>query len=584
MVVLPPNEEDEVYNSNYILYWNYVGLELNRLTHSVTGPQNGPPISARALGILHLAIHDAYFTIKPGKGFTTYLNAGLPAAQSANDPKAAVAGAAITVLEKLYTQPRAEVSHNATDQLRQLLKQWVDGFPGLDTLAPSYRFGVSVGNGILDSLDIKPNEPGADQGQYRPQAGRFRFKDDPTNPVKLVPVNPNQPDVKRAVRQYHAPFYGITTKRFAVHDDHIVADPPVKDGKISTSDEEAEFSDAFQEVIHLGGAPELHSTCRQPNETLGAYFWAYDGANLIGTPPRFYNSILRTLAWTKKRDGPTDENTNAEFARLFALANVAMADAGILCWREKYYHEFLRPISAVREESVQPMVDRFWRALGAPSTNTDRISFTPPFPAYPSGHATFGAAAFQIVRLFYKSIGVANFEADGPDDLDFDIVSDELDGVSRDLQQTYDQTQPITNQPGTVRTRVKSRFQNLWEAIFENAISRVWLGVHWRFDAFAAKDVLESSTSEQTPKTEKEPCKTRRYKKASDIKYKTSGSRTNGSGKSFPIGGVPLGLEIANDIFRNNLQPTPEELQPSAYRSLVHLSSQKIAENHREDL
>jgi vanadium chloroperoxidase len=63
--------------------------------------------------------------------------------------------------------------------------------------APSYRFGISVGNAILDALDIKPNEPGADQGQYRPQAGRFRFRDDPTNPVKLVPVNPNLPDAKR---------------------------------------------------------------------------------------------------------------------------------------------------------------------------------------------------------------------------------------------------------------------------------------------------------------------------------------------------------------------------------------------------
>jgi vanadium chloroperoxidase len=315
-------------------------------------------------------------------------------------------------------------------------------------------------------------------------------------------------------------------------------------------------------VIRLGGAPELFSTCRQPKETAGAYFWAYDGANLIGTPPRFYNRILRTLAWKNKRDDPTDENTNAEFARLFALANVAMADAGILCWREKYHHDFLRSILAVREDTNQPMVDPFWRPLGAPSTNTDQISFTPPFPSYPSGHATFGAAAFQIVRLFYKSNGVTKFEADGPDNICFDIVSDELDGVSRDLRQTYDQTQPITNQPGTVRTCVNRHFESLWEVIFENAISRVWLGVHFRFDAFAANDVLVSSTSEPTSKTEKQPCETRHYKEVSDIKYKTSGPRTDQPG-SFPIGGVPLGIEIVNDIFRNNLQPTPEELQPS---------------------
>jgi vanadium chloroperoxidase len=561
MVVLPPNKDDEVYNSNYILYWNYVGLELNRLTHSVAGPQSGPPISARALGILHLAIHDAYFTIKPVTGINTYLAAGLPTAQHLNDPKAAVAGAAITVLEKLYTQPRAEVSHDATDQLSRLLKQWVDGFSDLESLSPSYRFGVSVGNAILDSLAIKPDEPGADQGPYRPEACRYRFNDDPTNPVKLVPVNPNQPDVLRAVRQYHAPFYGMTAKRFAVQDDHIVADPPVKHDKYSSSAEEAEYSDAFQEVIQLGGAPELKSTCRQPNETVGAYFWAYDGANLIGTPPRFYNQILRTVAWCKKQDGPTDENTNAEFARLFALANVAMADAGILCWREKYCHEFWRPLSGVREDSCHPMVNPFWLALGAPSTNTDGISFKPPFPAYPSGHATFGAAAFQIARLYYKSKGGTTWEEGEPDDIAFDIVSDELNGVSRDLRQKYDQTQPITDQPGTVRTCVKRSFKSLWEAIFENAISRVWLGVHWRFDAFAAKDVLVSSTSEPASKSKQKPCETSRYKEASDIRYKTCGPRTDHSCKHFPIGGVPLGLEIANDIFKNNLQPAPKELK-----------------------
>jgi hypothetical protein len=52
--------------------------------------------------------------------------------------------------------------------------------------------------------------------------------------------------------------------------------------------------------------------------------------------------------------------------------------------------------------------DPFWLSLGAPATNEElaggkpaKKNFTPPFPAYPSGHATFGAAAFQSVRRFY---------------------------------------------------------------------------------------------------------------------------------------------------------------------------------------
>src|SRR5207247_3206999 len=137
------------------------------------------------------------------------------------------------------------------------------------------------------------------------------------------------------------------------------------------------------------------------------------------------------------------------FARLFALANVAMADAGIICWQEKYCHEFWRPLSGIREDTSQATVDPFWLSLGSPSTNTDNIHFVPPFPAYPSGHATFGAAAFQIARLYYNSTGVTECDADGPDDIEFCFVSDELDGVSRDLRQPYDPSQPITDQPRT---------------------------------------------------------------------------------------------------------------------------------------
>jgi hypothetical protein len=40
--------------------------------------------------------------------------------------------------------------------------------------------------------------------------------------------------------------------------------------------------------------------------------------------------------------------------------------------------------------------------LGSPATNSTNKNFAPNFPAYPSGQATFGAAAFHITRLFYK--------------------------------------------------------------------------------------------------------------------------------------------------------------------------------------
>ena len=74
-------------------------------------------------------------------------------------------------------------------------------------------------------------------------------------------------------------------------------------------------------------------------------------------------------------------------------------------------------------------------AAGCARTNSagaSVASFTPPFPAYPSGHATFGATAFHAARLYLQSIGMATIQPDGSDDLAFQFVSGEVDGRSFD--------------------------------------------------------------------------------------------------------------------------------------------------------
>lgn len=53
------------------------------------------------------------------------------------------------------------------------------------------------------------------------------------------------------------------------------------------------------------------------------------------------------------------------------------------------------------------------------------------------------------------------------------------------------------------------------------------------------------------------------YKAAQDVRYDTLGPRSDRPGQLFPIGGVPLGIGIANDIFEGGLKQTPASLQPS---------------------
>lgn len=242
-------------------------------------------------------------------------------------------------------------------------------------------------------------------------------------------------------------------------------------------------------------------------------YWGYDGASGLGTPPRLYNQIVRLVAETRG-------NSPADNARLFALVNAAMADAGILAWDEKYKHDLWRPVVGIREHdrsmgpaatransNISDDCDSSWLPLGAPLTNKAGKNFTPPFPAYPSGHATFGAAAFHVTRLFYDDVN-----QDRKDDLfdGLEFVSDELNGVSKDNK-------------GTVRPRHVRRFpRGLWQMIEENGFSRVDLGVHWVFDAFAVTD-------DGVPDLDRN------------------------------IGGVPLGLNIAEDVFQAGAGKGPKK-------------------------
>lgn len=547
MLVLPKGVDNLDANVFSVMYWNHVGLQMNRVTHSLGGPQGGPTMSSRALGLLHLAMHDAWFAVL-GKSQTTtdprtYLpdairpsSAGLTAdVPTAN---AALTGAAMTVLEALYGSGGKGISVVATDTMTRALRELIAGYAHpIDLGAPAHVFGAKVAKEILQRLNVKPGDIGADAGTYKPKDGAFQFRDEPLHPVRRQAIDPNdRTKGTRAQRVYHGPFYGATVASFAVTDEnaHTLAPWP-----------QADYDAALKEVVELGGAPHMRSTTRDADGTVAGLFWAYDGANLIGTPPRLYNQILRKVAINALGSPlkPTDISQNSDLVRLFALANVAMADAGKFSWKEKFRYELWRPLSGVRENHTRlapdnKVTDPFWIALGAPDTNSNRVAFKPPFPAYPSGHATFGAACFQMARLFYRSkMQNPTFGPLDPDTIAFDFVSEELDGVSRDLYEPHDPSEPIEDQAGNVRTRMVRSFTSLWEAIFENAFSRIYLGVHWRFDAADANDIKMPGSTEN--------------KKPVDIRYSHVFPRM--AGEDLPIGGIPLGLGIANDIFNSGM-------------------------------
>ncbi len=433
----------------------------------------GPCGSSRAYAIVHLAMHDAYFSIN-GK-YEPYLD-GLPTPEPDADVDSAVAAAAHATLSALYPAQRAffDAQLAAAD------------LPGGQRRADGDDFGRAVATNILAR---RQNDPSLSGAGYFPSIAPMHHREDPDNPGQ----------------GFYAPFYGSQSRNFAVNTRHRLEESP----QLGST----EYTQALNQVRSKGIATHLIGTLpadllpsRTPTETLIGVFWGYDGVKGLGTPPRFYNQIVRKIA-------DAQANDVAANARLFALVNAALGDAGILAWDDKYFYEVWRPVLGIREHdpSTGPIAvggnvldaeaDPGWLPLGAQSTNNvGKKNFTPNFPAYPSGHATFGAAAFQSVRCFYNKNEYCS--DDIVDGLEF--VSEELNGIN-------------TDNTGTVRPRHARSFPGgVWQMIEENSRSRVFLGVHWIFDGFAVNENDEIDLGQN-------------------------------------IGGVRLGIDIANDIAEHGL-------------------------------
>jgi hypothetical protein len=456
-----------------ILYWNETAMDADRMTHTTVAPSGAG--SLRAFAIVHLAMHDAYFSINP-KPHGTYL-ADLPAVALGADADSAIAGAAHATLSALYPTQKAyfDARHAAA------------GLPGGQAGADGHAFGQAVAAKILAA---RKNDPGLGDDGYASSVAHGHHRQDPDNPDQ----------------GFYAPFYGARSQCFAVTTRHHLDCPPELGS--------AEYLRALRQLRSKGIAPQLIGTLpaellpsRTPTETQIGLFWGYDGTKGIGAPPRQFNQIVRLIAEHQAND-------IAANARLFALINAAMGDAGILALDDKYFYDRWRPVLAIREHDpsmgptavggnvLDPDADPGWLPLGAEKTNdVGQKNFTPPTPSYPSASTVAAAAVFQSVRCFYHKGEYC------PDDLvqDIQFFSDKVNGI------TVDNT-------GTVRPRHVRTFPGgLWQMIEENGLRVVFVGIHWAFDAFAVNEAGEMDPTQN-------------------------------------VGGVRLGLDIANDIATNGLK------------------------------
>ncbi|NJS16352.1 MAG: vanadium-dependent haloperoxidase [Nostocaceae cyanobacterium CSU_2_110] len=184
------------------------------------------------------------------------------------------------------------------------------------------------------------------------------------------------------------------------------------------------YATQLNQVKQLGAE---NSTARSADQTEIAQFWGYD-RNDSFRPPGQWNQIAQEVALEKG-------NSLEDNAKLFAVLNTGLADAGIAAWDAKYVYEQLRPITAIREADA----DNNPNTIADP--NWEPLLDTPSFPDYISGHSVFGGAASAILAGFFG------------DNTSFEIPSQELPGVSRS-------------------------YGSFSQAANENADSRLFGGVH----------------------------------------------------------------------------------------------------------
>lgn len=385
----PPIRWDETATSptstkaDVVIRWNEATLS------AIRAERTPPPMAARNLAIVHAAIYDAVNAVfQSHHPYLVDIRA-----DAGTSPEAAATSAAYHCLIRLY--PRQKVH-----------------FDGLYAKC------------LTEITDVTAKQSGRGLGEF--VAGKVleaRARDNADMPGKFVPRKgpglwqPTLPGYQAAL----LPMWGHL-QPFAIKEGtqpRPPGPPPLNS---------AVYTAAYRDVKILGAKDSL---ARTPEQTDIARFWADDAGT--STPPGHWNRIAQDVVLAKG-------SSLMENARLFALLNFSLADAGLLCWVIKFHHECWRPVTGIRlaDEDGNPETD--------PDPNWEPLLQTPPFPAYTSGHSTFSGAASRLLAKFY-----------GSDEFAFETTSEGLPGVKRS-------------------------FRRFSQAAEEAGRSRIYGGIHWEFD------------------------------------------------------------------------------------------------------
>jgi len=366
-----------------ITVWNLVALEM------VKSSMQMAPVAARTLAMMHGAMFDAVNSVSGT--YNPYRELVRPGYACSAD--AGAAAAAHTVLSGIYTGQAAYLDQALANSLALV----ADGMAKTNGIA----LGMEIGQKMLfwrsdDMMRMMMTNyaAGTEPGEWQP-----------TPPAYLPPMMPHWG---------MAPTFGLM---------HGMQFRPPLPPELDDED----YAEAFNEVKSLGS---LTSETRTPAQTQAVTFWT-DMPGTVTTVGR-WNQIARDTA-------AQQANTLLQNARLFAMLNVSMADAGIAIWDSKFHYNRWRPVTAIRaadtDDNDATVADPAWTPLVT----------TPPFPEYGAAHSAFSAAAASVLGSFF-----------GTDEIVFRANS-------------------------YMNPMMGHYFTSFSEAADEAGTERVWAGVHFSF-------------------------------------------------------------------------------------------------------
>ncbi len=389
-------------------------------TASGITPVFDPFNESRLYAMTHIAVHDALNAIDR-RSVPYVFDDEAPMGAS---PDAAVAAAVHGVVTaELPNLPDlfAPAIPGALDLADTLFADALAAIPD----GPGKQSGIDIGHAAAQAIVALRTDDGSDTLYLDPEwvggtePGDYRFTVDGP-PAALAPewrqVTPFA--LNHAAQFRSPPPYSVSCQK---------PSPDKHSGQCR------KYADDWEEVLLLGGN-DASGHLRTPEQTQIAMFW-------LESSPLSWNRLARQLA----KDSDLD---SWQSARLFGLLNIAMADGYIGSMETKYFYNYWRPITAIRQADGDGNPETLAQANWLPAAPT------PPFPDYDSAHATEGAAAAEVFHRFFGS----DFRSFDRCSLSLPDPAEQCGGVAE----------------------VRRSFNRFSAAAEENGESRVLVGYHFR--------------------------------------------------------------------------------------------------------